>query len=321
MTELHVVLCPSFHGATLLALMLNNHSEISCLGDTLPRRELDQPCACGERVSACAHWREIARRIDADRFRGHPWLLPDYPVLFDNRPLRALYYAAMAAADCRTWQLPSASLNRLFNRTAGGMARAAIPLAWRMSRGALDAYARVYLDFYEAIREMHGTRLCVDGSKRLGRVVALRSALGTDAKVKLIHLLRDPRGFAASWRRNVGAQSAAVLGGFWLDMHRRIEDYARAEPAIAYHAIRYEDLCTAPGETMAGLFDFLGVANEEVGGAPRFPGKHHLMGNVMLFRFDGSISLDTRWRSELPDAEQAELLHRTRPLSERLGYV
>ena len=35
-TRVAFVVCPSFHGATLLALLLNNHSQISALGDMLP---------------------------------------------------------------------------------------------------------------------------------------------------------------------------------------------------------------------------------------------------------------------------------------------
>jgi hypothetical protein len=36
------VVCPSYQGATLLALLLNNHSQISALGDMLPWRGVNR---------------------------------------------------------------------------------------------------------------------------------------------------------------------------------------------------------------------------------------------------------------------------------------
>src|SRR5918911_1327506 len=53
------VVCPPFHGATLLALLLNNHSQISALGDMLPLRDRNQLCACGQPSRKCDFWSTV----------------------------------------------------------------------------------------------------------------------------------------------------------------------------------------------------------------------------------------------------------------------
>src|SRR5680860_1773785 len=53
------VLSPSYHGATLLAKLINAHPEVTALGDTMPSNRFDQVCGCGTRVSACHFWQAI----------------------------------------------------------------------------------------------------------------------------------------------------------------------------------------------------------------------------------------------------------------------
>ena len=81
---IYFVLCPGFQGATLLALLLNNHSEVLALGDTNPTRRYDQRCACGVRVSKCYFWQGFREFADTDQFSGHDNLLPVYPKFISN---------------------------------------------------------------------------------------------------------------------------------------------------------------------------------------------------------------------------------------------
>ena len=55
------------------------------------------------------------------------------------------------------------------------------------------------------------------------------------------------------------------------------------------------------------IFEFLEVGSEPVVGPPRFPEKHHVIGNVNALRFDGGVKLDQRWRAELTPREQADV--------------
>ncbi len=56
--SIYCVLCPSFHGATLLSLVLGNHSRILALGDTVPTNP-DHHCGCGALVSECEFWQQV----------------------------------------------------------------------------------------------------------------------------------------------------------------------------------------------------------------------------------------------------------------------
>src|ERR1700675_4464699 len=83
------VVCPSYQGATLLALLLNNHSQISALGDTIPMRKWDPVCACGRRVSECDFWQTVSNSLDTSRFSSLRTLLPPMPWPLSHRQIEA----------------------------------------------------------------------------------------------------------------------------------------------------------------------------------------------------------------------------------------
>lgn len=84
--------------------------------------------------------------------------------------------------------------------------------------------------------------------------------------------------------------------------------------------MRYEDLCSDPEAELLRLFDFLQIAPEPIVTAPKYPAKHHLIGNNMLRTFDGQVKLDTRWRTELTGAEQHTVLDCAGEFARRMGY-
>jgi hypothetical protein len=137
------------------------------------------------------------------------------------------------------------------------------------------------------------------------------------AEVKVIHVARDPRGFAASYRHHSGADptETALL---WAHFHGRMESLQSVAP---YQLIRYEDLCAQPEEEMRRLFRFLEVEPEAVVSAPKYPHKHHILGNQMLRTFSGDVRLDERWHDELTPAERRSVLESAGVLAERLGYT
>ena len=76
-----VHLCPSYHGATLLSLILGNHSKVEALGDTVPTTAFNHQCGCGNYVAECDFWKGLATRIP-DRGREHLFLTR--PQIFDR---------------------------------------------------------------------------------------------------------------------------------------------------------------------------------------------------------------------------------------------
>lgn len=130
--------------------------------------------------------------------------------------------------------------------------------------------------------------------------------------------MRDPRGFALSQRRHGRASDLLESAWVWNDLHRRMQSLSAVAP---YHLLRYEDLALNPHSEMQTLCEFLGVEPEDVVEAPRFPGKHHIIGNAMARDFAGDVSLDTRWRTELKPTEQRAVLAAAGSFAAQLGYA
>ena len=291
-----LLLCPAFHGATLLSLLLNNHSQVSSLGDTLPARTYDQLCSCGLQVSECPFWIELSARIDAQRFADGDFLLPLAPRL------------SGAEAKNRSRSLVFSGLACAFGRSA-----------WSLQKGAAREFLEAHEAFEREIRAMHGTRLVIDGKKDPYRALSWATLTRGRRPLKLIHLTRDPRGFRNSCRKYM-KRSVEEDARDWVRQHKGIRRVMRVLFWADKLEVRYEDVCAAPQETVDRIFRFLGVAPEPVVGPPRDPAKHHLMGNRMLREFTGEVRLDTSWRERLSSEEQATTLRIARREARRYGY-
>jgi len=300
------VVCPSYHGATLLALLLNNHSEVSALGDTLPHRGADHVCACGELVDRCSFWQAVSSGLEASRFAGLPMLLPILPWPLARRQVEGS--AVRLSGSIR--------LNRAAGRVAGKVVNFSAQTAWRLRPMLLADFAALYRSLYRLVLDAHGTSLFVDGSKSWRRAAVLTRTLQPEADIKIVHLVRDPRGFALSCRTHAHAplRESAWL---WSDLHYRMESLLGLAP---YFLMRYEDLCSDPETELLRLFDFLQIVPEPVVTAPKYAEKHHLIGNNMLRLFDGRVKPDTRWQAELNVAEQRTVLDCAGEFGERMGY-
>jgi hypothetical protein len=301
------VVCPSYHGATLLALLLNNHSQISALGDMLPLRSVDQICACGRRISECDFWQEITARVNAERFTNLRTMLPVTPWPLSRR--RTEGGIVHLSKDPR--------VNRAAGRVAAIVTDVLAPVAWRLRGRPVADFVDAYRTFYQAVLDLHGTSMFIDGNKSWRKVALLAPKLGAVADMKIVHLVRDPRGFAVSSRShsNTDPREATLL---WAELHRRMESLASIAP---YRLLRYEDICRRPEAELRALLDFLGVEAEDVIAAPKYERKHHIIGNRMLRTFDGNVVLDERWRRELTPDEQRRVLRYAGELAARLGYT
>jgi hypothetical protein len=292
------VVCPSYHGATVLAFLLNKHPLLSCLGDTLPWTDLNQSCSCGARVSDCDFWQEVRRRAGADRWRGEAQILPLLPRVFAapvlNRPVtRALIGASL-----------------LFGSTVR-----------RLAPRAAAEFTSAYRDFYAAIRDLHQTRHVIDGSKSVGKVLALTALSDAGRRARVVHLVRDPRGYAWSLRsRGAAPADIGAAGREWRRRHRDIQRLLGHSRRFDYLTVRYEDLCLDSDRTLARIFGLFDVDPLPIGELTDNVRKNHLIGNRMLKNFDGRLRLDQRWRQALMSAEQDAVMRAATPLAAAYGY-
>lgn len=298
--RLNFVLAPSYHSSTLLALLLNNHPEISCLGDTLPHRRLfpNQECGCLERVRDCPFWQEMALRLDAERFKDSDHLIPAYPQIVKN------------------WRV-----NPVLARGLTATSLAFGPRVWQVVPRASGEFLETFLHFSRLVCEMQETQIFVNNVKSFTSLLALRSLLGARARIRIVHLLRDPRGYHLSEKKVDPGATPTGSGRRWLAYHRRVDWMRRYTVPGGFLRIRYEDLCADGEGTMARLIGFLGAEPAPVCGPVAFPAKNHVLGNNSRHAFDGKIRPSLAWREALSTEDQQAVLKAARPLAESAGYV
>lgn len=292
-TRTFFVLSPSYHGATLLAKLINAHPEATSLGDTYPSNRYDQLCGCGARVSDCHFWQDVKERVGAYRHRDAPEMLPRYPRERGGRLGR------VAFSDFASFWATPRNLRLLY------------------SRKALSAYRADYRAFLRAVHEhtAHPGHVFVDGVKFVSRVSALQAAgLRVDG---IVHLYRDAGDFVASSERRTGRGGLAGAAEHALRYrlyHARARQAARKVPQLE---MTYEALADDADRQLARLFSFMGVAPLTVAELRRHLSETwHFMGNASLLAFDGTIE---RREHALGGVESALVRAVARGAPERLG--
>jgi hypothetical protein len=143
--------------------------------------------------------------------------------------------------------------------------------------------------------------------------------------IRLIHLIRDPRGWVASQRRR---QPSAPLPGLlkeWLDENVRIRDFL--ELNAPFKTVFYEELAAEPHSEFTNLCEFIGFPFEQ-GSLKYWERVHHgyaangatslflpsqlggsrlthfVTGDDSYYETQGRTSfVDVRWKQELSEAE------------------
>jgi len=129
--------------------------------------------------------------------------------------------------------------------------------------------------------------------------------------------VRDPRAYVQSWLKYNPQDNLEVAALDWKRYHERTRRFAGKG---RYYLLVYEKLIQDVNAEMAKLMTFIGVNPEPLLTAPKDPKKHHLMGNKMLSRFDGTIRHDESWREILSASEQEHIRRLTEPLFTEFGY-
>lgn len=269
-------------GSTLLEMLLGSHPELWSMGEVqlLPRdlRERHHPCGCGKSVGECSFWRKALRRADLteadlDLIGYYRSRHPNGKILRPNE-VRALGRFTLSPARAAWVQRYGAANLRLF-------------------RGIASAVPE---------RSKPGLVSLIDGSKDIYRCNAL-IASGL-FRVRVIHLVKDPRAFVHSMIRHKGVNK--VVQTVRKTLRWQVENalaervYRKALPANRSLRLSYEDLASQPDLTLARLWKFLRVADypdaikrvckyarHDISGVPKTVGAQPL-------------SLDERWRKEMP---------------------
>ena len=201
---------------------------------------------------------------------------------------------------------------------------------------ALGEYLSYYQRLYTAIGDVTGCRVVVDSSKHPSLAFCLAQS---PLDVRIVHIVRDPRGVAYSWTRRVGRD---VVAGTYMRTQRPARTALQwagqnagmdllAATGAPMLRVRYEDLVTAPQPVLREIAAFAGLPTD---GWPGFLGSegtrrwadlsvsHSVSGNRMRFRA-GRIEISTgnAWAHALPLRTRVPVSALTLPWLARYGYA
>lgn len=291
----------SYSGSTLLSFVLNTHPQILSIGEmgaTFKSETDDYLCSCGTRLLECPFFTKVGEGM-ARRGVRHDPLHWDLRHRYSPSPF--WHRATMATPN---WPL---------FLTARDTLRDLVP-RWRKR---LEAYRRRNGAFIDAALEAAGKSVFLDATKHAFRIPLLADL--TD-DLKVIHLVRDPRGYCYSVRKH-RPHSREVPAEDWVRGNEVAEYYGRGLGSDRWKRITYEAICSTPDRALRELTDYIGVEPLDLPENFReYP--NHVVGNAMRLPSDGrvTIQLDEKWRQRLAPADLEVTSRIAGSLSREYGY-
>lgn len=357
MSKLKVVyiLSPGHSGSTLLGLLLGAHPAVATVGELKfapPGYRDGQTCSCGVRMEQCDFWQAVSERL---RQRGFDIGAANFCThLSDARRL----VRKLIAGQVRSWPFEAVrgallrmlpGLHRAWSHTlrcnealmhaicdvsaaarsapanaevseAGRAVDTGRSAAWQAEPSRHGGAARGSVGLLEAEAPSHDARdamtsVFLDTSKDASRLRYLHESGRFD--IYVLHLLRDGRAVAYSMIKK--GTPARLAADDWVREHRQARRLRPSFAAERWLPVRYEALCTSPGETMADICRFVGIP-PELARTDYRAWDSHVLGNRMRLAPGEEIRLDESWRTGLlgPDLKIVERV--TRAYNRALGY-
>ena len=303
----------------------------------------------------CCSWarKEPARHCSPTRSGHFPgigtWASLRSPGLLAWKTSRAPAFGRVASAPCgrRSSTPPSAATNpegRPFSTSTRSMhsqvrVRHLPRLLARSTRpkgyGELADLIAVTGRLFSAVQETTGADVIVDSSKSPAFASLLSQVPEID--LRIVHVVRDPRGVVDSWSRSKHWSSgswqqemrrrslpSAISG--WLGMNLGAEAVRTALGRDRVPRVRIEDFIAAPSDTLRSLLESAGLPVDPsalpVGRTSlQISNGHSLAGNVDRFEV-GSVPLrdSDEWRTQLSRGRQAGVALLASPAMVRYGY-
>jgi hypothetical protein len=195
------------------------------------------------------------------------------------------------------------------------------------------SYLRTLSQLYHGAASVAGATTIVDSSKSPVYAFFLSQAPGID--IRLLHLVRDPRGVVNSWTRQrveLGTSPVSYQhrypplkgAALWSLCNAAAHRVSRAIPGD-HIFFRYEDFVHRPESALTELLP--GGTDPAFG--PWAPDRlvdlqpnHSMSGNPMRFaRGPTKLALDDGWRDELASSQRRMVELLTFPLSKHYGYL
>ncbi len=291
-------------GSTVLSDLLDQHPHMVNIGEMVHLWERgvigDNLCGCGRKFSECEFWTKVGELA----FGGWAHISGDRMHALQRRADRTRYIPALL----------SPGLSRSLSTN-------------------IVQYGAVVSRILRAVLEVSGAPVIVDTSKHVSTALLLRQL--PDVDLRVLHLVRDPRGVAHSWSKSVARPEVTDadlemarlhpgrIGLRWLWFNWAFSNMDRL--GVPVTTLRYEDFVAAPTEALDQIFQFAGVNSDMTSSlADHATGRlegHSVAGNPR--RLDqGPIEVrdDEAWRSQLDPAMRRLVTRITGPMLRRYRY-
>ncbi len=292
-------------GSTIMSDLLNENPHMVNIGELVhlwQRGVIENNlCGCGHAFDACEFWSEVGQIAFGgwDRISGER--------------MRTL----QLRAD-RTRHIPSLM----------------VPSTARFFATSITQYGAVMSRVLRAVLEVSDKPMIVDTSKHISTALLLRQL--PDVDLRILHVVRDPRGVANSWskiitRPEVQGGDAEMdtlhpgrIGLRWLWFNWAFSNMDRL--GVPTTMVRYEDFVQNPAETLDQIFDFAGLepmaqslfASEE---PLILDGGHSVSGNPLRLESKPvQLRVDEQWRTDLDPKMRSLVSAVTRPMLGRYRY-
>lgn len=292
-------------GSTLLDRVIGTHEGFCSMGELyfIWERSFgqNQLCGCGLPFHECSFWEEVSRKAFGVSTDG----------VDDTTAIRLKEYIG--------WKryLRWLALSRSHARY----------------QSALLTYGGLLERLYGGILSASGARVIVDSSKDPVHGLILAQMPGFELHV--VHLVRDPRAVAFSWRRSrrrpeihweaqdMPRESILTSAIRWSGQNALAELLGRS--AQSYSRLRYEDFVAAPSAALADIFapyEWTGDTRDPTENmAVELEPTHTVSGNPMRFKHgEVKLKIDSEWLSAMTPYDRRSVTAITWPFLLRYGY-
>ncbi|MGH2595727.1 MAG: sulfotransferase [Actinomycetota bacterium] len=291
-------------GSTLVDRILGQSEGVVSVGELtyLWRRGLmdDQECGCGEPFSRCPFWQEVGR----------------------------IAFGGWSSVDADEMLRIQASVDR-----QRYLLLMMFPWLSRRFAANITTYRRTMGQLYLAIGRAAQASVVVDSSKHASDAFILRR--GLPVGFKLAHLVRDSRGVAYSWTKEVAKPENVHAGSHMRRFHParmaiRWDVYNLLFHVLAWGRtpsmrVSYERLVEQPHDHVERILSFAGADPGRVsyidGRSVELSATHTVAGNPMRFRVGRmELKIDDEWERALRGWRRRWVTWLTWPLLRWYGY-